>query len=92
MIRLSPAPNLLLDDWTERSQGEENFSDGGCKDVELPKQSFTAEEQKALTTIMKDKRIVVLPADKGNATVVMDTDVYETKMKATLDDSAYSKV
>ena len=36
--------------------------------------------------LASDKNIVVLPPDKGRATVVMDREDYNTKIKALLDD------
>ena len=37
-----------------------------------------------LESLRKDNTIVILPADKGNATVVMDSSLYEEKMKEIL--------
>ena len=36
--------------------------------------------------------MVILPADKENATVVMDQSEYDEKMKCPLDDPAYRKL
>lgn len=41
---------------------------------------------KAVTELAKDADIVILPADKGRATVVMDCTDYSAKMQAMLGD------
>ncbi|XP_071053515.1 uncharacterized protein [Onthophagus taurus] len=48
-------------------------------------------EKKALRSIKEKSEIVVLPADKGNATVVMDRKEYDDKMMNLLD-PAYRKI
>lgn len=50
------------------------------------------EKQAALKTLKQDKNIVILPADKGNATVVMDAAQYEEKVASLLEDTVYEKV
>ena len=46
-----------------------------------------------LESLRKDNTIVILPADKGNATVVMDSSLYEEKMKEILfDGNTYRKL
>ena len=44
-----------------------------------PNISYT--QKRPLKDLHKDNTIVILPADKGNATVVMDRSLYEEKMK-----------
>ena len=39
----------------------------------------------------QDNSIAILPADKGNATVVLDAEAYEHKMRNLLEDSIYGK-
>ncbi|XP_039221239.1 uncharacterized protein LOC120318067 [Crotalus tigris] len=46
-------------------------------------------EQKALTNLRKDNNIIILPADKGNATVVMNTSDYQAKLSNLLQDPTY---
>ena len=41
---------------------------------------------RALSSLRKDDSIVILPADKGNATVVMDREDYRQKAHEILDD------
>ena len=47
---------------------------------------------KAVKSLREDKNIVILPADKENATVVLDQSDYEAKMEDLLQDVAYKKV
>ncbi|ERL83437.1 hypothetical protein D910_00414 [Dendroctonus ponderosae] len=54
-----------------------------------PKSNFTFSERKALKTLNEDKEILVLPADKGNATVVMSLLNYENKIKELLSSVCY---
>ncbi|XP_050038905.1 uncharacterized protein [Dermacentor andersoni] len=47
---------------------------------------LSAEERKAVKRLQANTAIVILPADKGNATVLIDTAVYKNKMLALLND------
>ncbi|XP_072048791.1 uncharacterized protein [Amphiura filiformis] len=50
-------------------------------------------EQKALFDLKKDENITILPADKGRATVVLNTSDYEDKMESLLNDqTTYQKL
>lgn len=53
---------------------------------------LTAEENLALQELRKDESIVILPADKGNSTVVLDRQDYDRKASALLDGNAYTKL
>ena len=48
--------------------------------------------KRALKTLRKDDSIVILPADKGNATVVIDKTEYVGKMTQMLKDGTYRKL
>ncbi|XP_046400913.1 uncharacterized protein LOC124167151 [Ischnura elegans] len=54
-----------------------------------PKPNLTREERNALQAIRRDPKIVVLPADKGNATVLMPTEEYHKKVNEILQDGSY---
>ena len=41
----------------------------------LPRDNLSAGQRKALRDLRKMEDVVILPADKGNATVLMDHDV-----------------
>ena len=45
----------------------------------LPDRNLTRKEEMALKDLMANDQIVVVPADKGNVTVVMDTEEYDRK-------------
>ena len=66
---------------------------GILKNAKVPKSNLCAEEKNALQTLRQEKSIKILAADKGRATVVMDTSNYEDKMKAMLADrDTYTKL
>ena len=54
--------------------------------------NLSRELQKAVKNLRKDRNIVILPADKGNATVILDQADYAAKMEHLLEDRAYKKV
>ncbi len=47
---------------------------------------LSKDEIKALQELRKDKEVKVLPADKGKATVVIDSKEYESKLNNLLKD------
>ncbi len=57
-----------------------------------PKPNLTFEENKAVSILRKDDTIKILPADKGNATVVLDTVVYKEKILNTLEAGKYTEL
>ena len=48
--------------------------------------NLSKDEREAIKRLRQDESIQVLPADKGRATVIMDKQEYESKVKAMLDD------
>ena len=44
-----------------------------------PKSNIPVEERQALKSLKENKQITILPSDKGRATVILDTEVYEEK-------------
>ena len=57
--------------------------------VEPPKPNITKEERDALKSLKEDNTIMILPADKGRASVVLDTDTYHAKMSALIETGPY---
>ena len=58
-----------------------------------PRKNITSEEEKALRDLAKDKSVTILPADKGRAVVVMNTNHYTEKVNNLLnDDKTYQKI
>ena len=53
---------------------------------------MTSRQHEAIRDLRKDKEIVVLSADKGNETVVMNQSDYTAKMEALLEDSVYRRL
>ncbi|XP_069354553.1 uncharacterized protein [Maniola hyperantus] len=61
--------------------------------AKLPQSNINREDRTALLDIRNNKDILILPADKGNATVIVDTEVYEDKINQLLaDTNTYKKV
>ena len=59
---------------------------GALNRARLPARNILPEEMKALKQLTKDEEIVILPADKGRVTVVMDHNDYSSKLEAMLED------
>ena len=57
----------------------------------LPKDNMKKDHRKALKELRSLEDEVILPADKGNATVVMSRSDYDKKMRGMLDDTATYK-
>ena len=62
---------------------------GGAKP---PPSNVTLDERLALKELRRDENIMILPADKGRATVLLDTSEYENKMSVLLSDMSTYKV
>ena len=60
--------------------------------AEPPKPNITKEQQDAFKSLKEDKSIMILPADKGRASVVLDADTYHAKMSALIDSGPYQLV
>ena len=58
-----------------------------------PKSNLSHKPKMALTKLSRDSSVVILPGDKGNATVLIDRSVYTEKLKNIVDDeSTYKKL
>ena len=57
-----------------------------------PRCNIPVGELRALRTLRRDESIIILPADKGSATVVMNTDDYQRKIGELLDPETYKKL
>ncbi|XP_050549769.1 uncharacterized protein LOC126910700 [Spodoptera frugiperda] len=55
--------------------------------AKLPTPNITAEEKAALRNLRQDEDVLVLKADKGNATVVMNVTEYDEKIRHLLSDA-----
>ena len=57
------------------------------------KTNITSQEKKALTSLRNDHSVVILKADKGNCTVILNTTEYESKMNdLLLDPTTYEEI
>ena len=63
---------------------------GILRSARLPKDNMRKDHRKALKELRSLKDEVILPADKGNATVVMRSD-YDEKMRGMLDNTTTYK-
>ena len=62
------------------------------KRSKVPVSNITKDEREAMRELRKDKNIMVLPADKGKATVVIDREDYDKKIKSLLEDTSVYEV
>jgi hypothetical protein len=62
------------------------------KGSKKPKDNLTGTERRALRALKSNKTLTVLPADKGNAAVVLCTSDYNQMIAALLEDKTYKKV
>ena len=63
------------------------------KNAPPPKPNLKKEEREALSSLARDKTITIVPADKGRATVVMNTEDYKSKANTLLSDTTtYQKL
>ena len=58
----------------------------------LPKCNLATHLRRAVRSLREDKSIVILPADKGNSTVVMNRCEYDEKLTTMLSDSTYKRL
>ncbi|XP_013380543.1 uncharacterized protein LOC106151709 [Lingula anatina] len=66
---------------------------GAIKSSKPPTDNISREERRALLDLKKDKSIMILAADKGRATVVLNRTDYEHKIQQLLnDDNTYEKL
>ena len=57
------------------------------KSAKLPKSNVTKEERKAIKELQKVDSILILPADKGRSTVILDKCEYDKKVTTMLADT-----
>ena len=62
---------------------------GILQQAEPPEPNITKEMRDALKNLKEDESIMVLPADKGRASVLMDTDTYRAKMSTLIENGPY---
>ena len=65
---------------------------GIIRDKSLPTSNISKAQRAALAELKANTDFVILPADKGNKTVVLDRTEYETKLSNLLQDPSYRKL
>ena len=65
---------------------------GILKRAPRPIPNVTPDERAAVTSLRKNTDITILPADKGNTTVIMDTTEYEEKVLAILSKNPFRQL
>ncbi|XP_065307646.2 uncharacterized protein [Dermacentor albipictus] len=89
-FNVAPAPDVRKVDQVDPSRRDEARTRAIGVLSGLHRRKFVSplsvEERKAVKRLQANTAIVILPADKGNATVLIDTAVYKNKMLALLND------
>ena len=62
---------------------------GVLRKARLPRHNLTIKQRKALKSLKDLDGVVILPADKGNATVLMNEEEYQSKLAKMLDSDTY---
>ena len=62
---------------------------GIVRKARLPTPNLQKDERATLKVLKEDRNITILPADKGNATIVMDVALYYKKVQDLVDDPIY---
>ena len=66
---------------------------GTLKSAKLPESHISTQERNAIKQLQKEHSKKILAADKGRATVIMDTTEYDNKLEAMLNDTiTYTKL
>ena len=66
---------------------------GSLRSAKCPKPNLSRQELQALTDLKRNSDIMILPADKGRATVVLDKVEYDEKVRQMLsDEKTYEKL
>ena len=60
------------------------------KDVKPPKPNLTKDQAKTINGLHRDNSIVILPADKGKAIVLLDASDFQHKIDKILSDGNYT--
>ena len=65
---------------------------GAIRNARVPKDNLSKDQRKALKELIEMDDITILPADKGNATVLMDKKDYHNNLSAMLNTGTYGKL
>jgi len=62
------------------------------KSFSRPRDNLTRAERETLNTLKKSTNLSILPTDKGNATMILNTVYYKQKITSLLEDPSYRRV
>ena len=62
---------------------------GVLQQAKTPRPNMSFQQRRTIQDLKRDETIVILPADKGRATVVMNSEDYTSKMEEILNDDKY---
>ena len=62
---------------------------GVLQQAKTPRPNMSFQQRRTIQDLKRDETIVILPADKGRATVVMNSEDYTSKMEKILNDDKY---
>ncbi len=66
---------------------------GALKNAKIPESNLSPLEYKVIQNLQKDNSIMILPADNGRSTVILNKTEYEKKIESMLaDDTTYKKL
>ena len=93
-MRSLPPQSLWLENLTATQQNKLRPGvSNALRMARPPRPNLSYTQKTALKDLCKDNTIVILPADKGNVTVVMDSFLYKEKTKEILlDGNTYRKL
>ena len=104
-LNFTPAPTKLplVDTITAVEEGARQLNEEDAEDLrgrvcgilrrdKPPKDNLSKEQRKALKELRSLENEVILPADKGKATVMMNREDYDTKMRGMLSTATYKQL
>jgi hypothetical protein len=86
LIAATECASSLIHDPTKKASFRSDVVKA-IKHAKPPKQNISKEEREALKNLSKNKEILILPADKGRTTVILDKEEYDDKLQTLLSDS-----
>ena len=100
LYMLAPAKLPLMDIMAAVEEGAQQLDNEDAKDLwrricsilrqaRQPKDNLTKNQKEALKKLRRMKDQVFLPADKGNATVMMRREEYKAKMRVLIESATY---
>ena len=104
-LNFTPAPTKLplVDTIAAVEEGARQLNEEDAEDLrgrvcgilrraKPPKDNLSKEQRKALKELRSLENEVILPADKGKATVMMNREDYDTKMRGMLSTATYKQL